>query len=189
MMGWLKQDLAQGRISPEQAQKAFDQLQATEEQRGPDVRTDEQKLLDKQFPPAQPRDYTIRYGGPGEDVVMTKDMQAFDQSARTWLSGAGLPRDTGNSLVSAIAKVAQTTKDMTADQLETYGVTEFAKLERAHGAALEERLQAAGRMVHELDVQHPGLKNLLKSRGIGDSAIVANMLISHAQIFHARKGR
>jgi len=55
-------------------------------------------------------------------------------------------------------------------------------------AALEERLQAAGRMVHELDLKTPGLKNLLKSRGIGDSAMVANMLIAHAQIYHARKG-
>ena len=44
-------------------------------------------------------------------------------------------------------------------------------------------------MVHELDTQHPGLKNLLKSRGIGDNAMVANMLIAHAQIYHARKGR
>ena len=120
---------------------------------------------------------------------MTAELQAFDASARTWLSGAGFPRDTGNSLGSVIAKVVQQTQHMTADQLETYGYVEFAKLEKAHGAALEERLQAAGRMVHELDLKTPGLKNLLKSRGIGDNALVANMLIQHAAIYHARRAR
>ena len=44
-------------------------------------------------------------------------------------------------------------------------------------------------MMHELDTQHPDLKNFLISRGIGDAALVANLLIAHAQMFHARKGR
>jgi hypothetical protein len=90
-------------------------------------------------------------------------------------------------LVTTIAKVAQTTKAMTPDQLETYGYREFEKLQKAHGPALDERLQAAARMVHDLDQKTPGLKNLLKSRGIGDNAMVANILIAHAQIYHARK--
>jgi DNA-binding MarR family transcriptional regulator len=33
-----------------------------------------------------------------------------------------------------------------------------------------------------------GLKQLLKSHGIGDSAMVANLLIAHAAIYHARHG-
>jgi hypothetical protein len=49
-------------------------------------------------------------------------------------------------------------------------------------------LQAAGRVVHDLDLKTAGLKNHLKSRGIGDNALIANMLIAHAQIYHARRG-
>jgi hypothetical protein len=96
------------------------------------------------------------------------------------MSSAGLPRELGNTLVNTIAKVAQQTQRMTADQLESYGYAEFEKLQRAHGPALEERLRDAGRMVHELETQNPGLKNLLNSRGIGDSAMVANLLMGHA---------
>jgi len=66
-------------------------------------------------------------------------------------------------------------------------VNEFQKLQRVHGPALEERLQSAARMIHELDARQPGLKALLKSRGIGDSALVASLLIQQAQIFHARR--
>ena len=64
--------------------------------------------------------------------------------------------------------------------------TKGLELQRAHGEKLEERLQAAAVMIAQLERAQPGLKNLLKSRGIGDSAMVANMLIQSAQIFHAR---
>ena len=75
---------------------------------------------------------------------------------------------------------------MTPDQLETYGHTEFEKLQRAHGPALDEKLKAVDRMVQGLEAKQPGLVRLLKSKGIMDNALVANMLIAHAQIYRAR---
>jgi hypothetical protein len=188
MAEWAKQDLAKGKITAEQAEKIFTDLNTPLAQRAPDVRSDEERMMDKQFPMAKAEDFIIRYGLPGQELPMTPALKQFDQSARTWMSGAGLPRDMGNSLVNAIEKVAHTTKGISAEALDQYGTTEFAKLEKAHGAALEERLQAAARMVHDLDLKNPGLKNLLKSNGIGDNAIIANMLIAHAQIYHARRG-
>jgi hypothetical protein len=41
-------------------------------------------------------------------------------------------------------------------------------------------------MVMDLDGKISGLANLLRSKGIGDNAMVANMLISHAPVFHER---
>jgi len=96
----------------------FNELGRTPEQREPDRRSDEQKQLDQHFPAAKPEEFLTRYGGPGEDVVMTPELKQFDTTARAWMSGAGLPREFGNSLVNAIAKTAQHTKDMTPDQLE-----------------------------------------------------------------------
>jgi hypothetical protein len=79
---------------------------------------------------------------------------------------------------------------MNADQLESYGHAEFAKLERAYGPALDDKLRAAGRMVHELDQNTPGLKNLLRSRGLGDTAMIASLLIQQSERYWARrKGR
>jgi hypothetical protein len=120
---------------------------------------------------------------------MTKELKDFETSVRTWMSGAGFPRKVGNSLVTAIAKVAQQIQRMTESELETYAFAEFAKLQKARSAALDERLQSAALMIHDLDVKQPSLKNLLKSKGIADNAMVANMLIAHVQIYHARKGR
>ena len=188
MAEWTKADLLAGKITPEQATQQFNALNTPLDQRVADSRSDEEKMLDKQFPGAKPEAYIIRYGEPGQEPTMTPELKAFDQSARTWMSGAGFPRDVGNSLVNAIAKTAQLTKDMNADQLEQYGADEFAKLERAHGSALDDKLRAAGRMVEDLERKQPGLKQLLKSKGIGDSAMVANLLIAHAQIYHARRG-
>ena len=168
---------------------ALSTLRAAAEPKEPDVRTDAQKSVDAQFHAGKPEAFVIRYGEPGQEPTMTPELKQFDASARTWLSTAGMPREFGNSLVSAITRVAQHTKAMTPDQLETYGVNEFQKLQRAHGPRLEERLHAAARMIHALDLKQRGLKNLLKSKGIGDSAMVVNMLIQHAQIYHARQGR
>jgi hypothetical protein len=189
MIGWEKDNLAKGRITLEEANKRFDALGATAEQRALDTRTVAEKELDAAFPVAKPSDYKIAYGLPGQDVPTTPELTQFDTNARGWMAGAGLPRDLGNSLVTQITRVLQTTKGMTPDQLESYGTSEFAKLERAHGPALDDKLRAAGRMVEDLERTQPGLKQLLKSHGIGDSAMVANMLIQHATIYHARKGR
>jgi hypothetical protein len=188
MAGWIKADLAAGKMTQAQADRAFAELNTPLEQRGPDARTDEEKELDWHFAAAKPEDFIIRYVLPGQELPMTPELKQFDASARTWLSMAGMPKNIGDSVVNAIAKVTATIQRMTPAQLEQYGADEFVKLERAHGPALEERLQAAGRMVHDLDLKTAGLKNLLKSRGIGDNALIANMLIAHAQIYHARRG-
>ena len=96
-------------------------------------------------------------------------------------------------MASAIGKVTRQTQHMTPDQLEAYGQKEYERLQRVHGEKLEERLQLAARMVHDLDTQHPppkgslSLKDLLQSRGIGDTALVVNLLIGQAANYHARK--
>ena len=189
MAGWVKDDLAKGKIIPEEATKRFDSLNATAEQRALDTRSEDVKQLDAHFPPAKPEEFLIRYGLPGHELPMTKELRAFDHSARTWLSEAQFDRALGNALITNIEKVAHTTKGMTPDQLESYGLVEFEKLEQAYGPAQEEKLRAAGRMVEALDTKHPGLKNLLRSKGIGDNALAASLLIQQAARYHARKGR
>jgi hypothetical protein len=105
------------------------------------------------------------------------------------MSGAGLPRELGNSLVNAIGTVISATHHMTEGQLQSYGEREFGKLQAAYGQDLEAKLQAAVKMVHELDAKQPGLKQFLKSRGIGDNAMVASMLIQAAERYHVRNRR
>jgi hypothetical protein len=192
MTTWTKQDLASGKIPAEQADKIFSELNVPADQRATpaDLRDDEQKLWDQHFPVARPEEFSIRYGRPGEHVEMTKELTALDSSARAWLSGGDFDRTLGNSLVSAIERTVQTTKGMNEDQLESYGYAEYQKLERAYGSELDDKLQAAGRMVEELDKKSPGLKSLLRARGIGDNAMVASMLIQQSERWHARrKGR
>ena len=121
---------------------------------------------------------------------MTKELQQFDSSARTWLSEAQFDRTLGNSLVTAIERTVQQTKHLTENELEDYGYREYEKLQRAYGDGLEDKLRAAGRMVEVLEKKQPGLKNLLKAKGIGDNALVVAQLIGQSERWHARrKGR
>jgi hypothetical protein len=52
---------------------------------------------------------------------------------------------------------------------------------------LGEKLRAAGRMVEVLEKTTPGLKNLLRSKGLGDNAMVASLLIQQSERFWARR--
>ncbi len=195
MAGWTRADLQSGKISTEQAEKIFDDLGTPADQRvtPPDTRTDEQRLLDTHFSGAKPEEYQIRYASPGQPwPEMTPELKQFDTTARTWLSGAEFPRELGNSLITNIERVAQVTKAMTPDQLDSYGYSEYAKLERAYGGEdkLQEKLRAAAVMIHELDKKQLGLKNLLRSKGIGDNALVVAQIIGQSERWHARrKGR
>jgi len=167
----------------------FNELGRTMEQREPDARTDEQKELDAAFPPGKPSDYRIVYGKPGEDVPQTPELKQFDTNARTWMAGAGLPRDLGNTLVTTISRVIERTQKMTPAELDSYGEVEYAKLEKVFGRELDAKLRSAGLMVEDLEKQRPGLKHLLKRRGIGDNALVVAQLIQHSERYHARKAR
>jgi hypothetical protein len=193
MAGWIKEELAKGKMTQAEAVKAFDDLGTPADQRvtPADTRTDEQRLIDEQFPVAKPDEFFIRYADPGRPAPpMSKELSQFDQSARAWLVGAEFPANLGNSLITNIEKVAQQTKAMTPDQLESYGLVEYEKLQRAYGDKLEEKLTSAGHMVEALEKKTPGLKNLLRSKGLGDSALIASMLIGQAERYWIRrKGR
>ena len=195
MAGWSREDVANGKLTPEAAAKIFDDLGTPPDQRvtPADLRTDEQKLVDQHFPVAKPEEFSIRYADPGQPAPpMTKELKQFDSSARTWLSQAEFPRELGNSLITAIERTVQQTKALTPDQLESYGLVEYEKLQRAYGGEdkLQEKLRAAAVMIDALNKKQPGLKNLLRAKGIGDNALVATMLIGQAERWHARrKGR
>lgn len=186
MAGWIKEDLASGKLTPEQAAKAFDDLKASPEQRVPDTRSEDERTLDLLSPVAKPEDYRIQYDHIPLGQPVPEEVKAFDAAARTWLSESGLPRDLGNSLVNIIDKVSRETGQMDEAARELYGNQQYSILEKTYGAALESKLQRAGEMVQELEKKRPGLNALLRS-SIGDDARVASMLITHSELYFARK--
>ena len=155
MATWAREDLSTGQITQAQADQIFNELNIPADQRvtPPETRTAEEQLRDAHFPIAKPEDFTIHYGAPGQALPMTKELQQFDTTARTWLSAAGFDRNLGNALVNEIDRVTQRTHKMTPTELESYGFAEMAKLEQVHGDKLEEKLKSAGFMVEELDKQ------------------------------------
>ena len=187
---WAKEDLAQNRITPQQADTIFSELNIPLEQRGPDTRTNEQRLVDEHFPVAKPHEFVIRWNAPGDMTPMSPELKVLDTSARGWMSSAGLPVNVGNSLVNQITKVLQATRGLTESQIEQRGYDEFDKLKQVHGDKLDERLDAVNRLVHAIESTSPGVYRFLTSQGIADDAMVMNILITHAPIYHARrKGR
>jgi hypothetical protein len=191
MAGWIKADLAAGMMTQAQADKAFDDLGVPLDQwvTPADLRSDEHRLVDSQFPVARAKEIRIAHADPGQAAPpMTKELQQFDTTASSWIVGAEFPANIANSLVSTIAKVAQQTKHLSADQLESYGLLQYERLGRVYGAELENKLNAAGRMVEELETKQQG--NLLRSKGLGDNAEIPSLFIQQAERYWIRrKGR
>jgi hypothetical protein len=183
MRQWTREDLQAGKITAEAAERAFADLGTTlQDQMKPDSRNEEVKVLDAAFPPAKPNDYIINWGLPA-----SPELKAADESARTWLSSAGFDQQLGNSLVNTIEQVARQTKNMTDQQLEKFKDTEWERLRQVYGKELESRLSEAGRMVEEIERQRPGLKNMLQSKGLGDSSLVSSLLIQQAERYWIRR--
>jgi hypothetical protein len=61
-------------------------------------------------------------------------------------------------------------------------------MQRVHGEKLTERLEAYDDMIAEIERQHPGVTEFLRSRGIGCTAMIVNLLVQHAAVYHARRG-
>jgi len=189
-IGWEKDNLAKGRITREEANTRLDALGATPEQRAPDQRTDEQKQLDQQFPPAKESEYMIRYYTPGQEPAVTpKEVLAFDANARGWMADMGLPRDFGNSTVNILSKSIQHLSTLSPEQRESYKEQENDKLRALFGGQdkLNEALEPARQMIHEVEQKRPGLKDFVRAHG--DHAMFVAQLIQAARVYHARKGR
>jgi hypothetical protein len=185
MANWLKEDVLAGRITPEVAEKSFAELGTSmSEQMRPDTRSDEVKQMDAAYPPGKPNDYLISYG----DLPQSPELKQFDQSARSWLSAAEFDQSLGNTLVNTIGQVARSTQRMTPQELDRFAASEFEKLQSVYGKEeLERKLNDAGLMVQEIERKHPGLKQLLKTKGLGDSSLISNMLIQQAERYWTRR--
>ena len=188
MVGNIKAQVLKETMSQDTANQAYDQLQTPMDQRAPDNRSEALKELDRAAPPGKETDYAIRYGIPGQDPPpMTKELKEFDSTARSWLASAEFSRENGNSVIRAIDQTVNTTRHMNAEQLEQFRQTEMTKLRGLYGDSLEEKQRECSQMVHAVEMQKPGLKNLLRSKGIGDAAVVVTQLIAQSQIWHTRR--
>lgn len=189
MSEWTREDLAAGKITQTQADAIFNDLSTPAGQRASDTRSADERQFDAAFPVAQEKDFTIRYGNPGQESTMTPKLQQADTRFRTWLGprGMGLPRENGNALVNAVTKTVQETQHMTPAQLDEFGEREMRKLRGLYGDQLETKLKKTAIMLRALEQTQPGVMNLLRSNGIGDAARVVTQLVNHYEIWAARQ--
>lgn len=190
MAGWIKEDLASGKLTPEAAAKAFDELGATPEQRAPDNRTEEQKLVDAHFPPGRPGQYSIPLYLPGEDpAAITNETREGVAKAHQWLSAAGASVEQGNSIVASIVQALQRTASMSSTAREADKDQENEKIFKIYGG-LDQRdaaLKPAQRMIDELDRQIPGVKEFVKKHG--DNWLFVTQLAHLSRNYDVRRGR
>jgi hypothetical protein len=157
----------------------------------PDVRSPEIRALYAQHPRAKETDFNpIAYYASGQaPAVLPKEIQTFDANVKAWMGpeGAGPTVEAGNSFVTTLARAIQHTHGMTPEPRETYKDQENAKLHHLFGAQdkLQEMLQPAGVMIHELDQRRPGLKEFVRAHG--DNALFVAQLVQATRVSHRER--
>lgn len=184
-----KANLANGKITPEEATRRFDALGATPEQRAPDTRSEYVRQLDRAFPPARPEEFLIQWHPPGQQpTTLSKEDQALDTNARKWMAAMGLSREQGNGMAAIIAKTRQQRHPLSVNERENFKDRENMRMDRVHGPNWQDdQLPPVARMIHEVNALHPGLKAFVAEEG--DNADLLMELIKAAHIYDARKGR
>jgi hypothetical protein len=93
----------------------------------------------------------------------------------------------GNSLAHIVGESIKQTSHLTPEQRESYKEQENEKLRTRFGGQdkLNEALEPARQMIHELDQRRGGLKEFVRAHG--DNAMFVAQLIQAARGYHARK--
>jgi hypothetical protein len=139
--------------------------------------------IDSLFTPAKPHEYQM----PGHGDYDPKQ-RAADMQIRTWLSTAKFPRDIGSSLAAEASRVLQQHAGMNETEKELFKRTEAVKLENLLGSKFGERVALARQLLTELDAtpQGKGILDWVDQSGLGNSAMVINLVAAQAERLAAR---
>lgn len=176
----LKEFVAKGKLSTEEAAKYFDELQTPMENRT-DTRTEAAKELDAAgFVPAKGNAFVLSFS----DEVLPPEGK---QSIRTWLEHLESDLTSGNTFIKTFDEVGRHYVAIPEAQRPAWAAQEMGKLQRLYGDRLPEKFQQARTTIDLLEAQRPGLKALLNS-GVGDSARVVAQIFALSERYHARRG-
>ncbi len=179
---WGVQD---GHISREQAD-----IQLRAEGLEPDksiVPPDEHNTdLFQNFPPAKAHEYEIpRMSGPNDRLTSNEFKQVKEY--QKILETAQFDSSLGSVFAAEVKKVSDTYQKMNPSERELWTRSEHVKMTNTFGPETSKKIELAQRLVEDVERKTPGLKAILDSSGASGSAMVMNLLASHAErLLYAR---
>ena len=181
LAAWTKLDLAAGKISQQQADTIFAELETPATDRAPDTRSEDVKLLDTHFPPAKAEDFLL----PFDDQEVPPEGKT---SIRTWLGPEGVAADrtTGNTFVKTVDEIGRQLAAMPEAHRLDYPGKQLDLLKQQYGDSLDARFAQAKEVIGILEAKKPGLKALLQS-GVGDSARVVSLIFDLSERWALRR--
>lgn len=183
----LREYHSQGRMTDAELVTALQELTGdTEAQLAPDTRTESQRAFDRDFPPAKAEHFDL--GPPERQGTPTREEQAFDRTARSWLAAGRFDKSSGSALAKEVDRVARQLEGFkTEAEYSLFKISERGRLEKLWGADTGKNIQMAKDFVAELAQQHPEILRVLDS-GVGNSAGVIVRLQQQAERLLIRNG-
>jgi len=137
------------------------------------------------YPPANPTDYQMpRIEGYETDPAA----QQLDGQLRTWLAGAGVPRELGSTLLQAIDKAPDNLPEMDPGARQLYQRESEAALQRLWRNRYPQQMANAQRGVQAIESANPGFAQFIEETGLGDVVEVIVRLAQFGEIVKMRRG-
>jgi hypothetical protein len=136
------------------------------------------------FEGAKPHEYQM----PGRGDYDPKQREA-DLRIRNWLSAAKFPREHGSSLATEASRVLKQHAELSDGEKEIFKRTEAVKLEKLWGPDFGKRVALARQLLTELDAKQPGILDFIDRSGLGNSAMIINLVYAQAERLAARSAK
>lgn len=137
-------------------------------------------------PAARPQDFVMpKYS---EDGKSTPETQAFDTTARGWLTDVGFPKGVGEAVAAEANKCAENWVKLDASGRVLALNESKAALQRLFGNQYETKIAMARELVAKIDQGRPGLIQSLRLSGAGNSPFVITQIIHAAERAAAKRG-
>ena len=184
----LREYHSKGRMTDAELVTALQELTGdTEAQLAPDTRTESQRAFDAQFPAAKPEHFD--FGPPERQGTPTREEQAFDHTARTWLAHGKFSKELGSALAKECTRVSKQLEGFkTSAERELFKIGERRRLDKLWGPNTEKNIAATKAFVREVGEKHPEFIQMLNATGLGDSADIIVRIHSQAERLMARNG-
>jgi hypothetical protein len=178
MIGWIREDLAAGKMTQEQADEAIREATGQDPKDIlSDKRSDSERAYDLAFPKAAASDIPW----PHTEETTTPQYDSFRNQVNGYMVDAGLTKDSAGYILKLADNFGYQSERWSDEDHVVFGRAEMARLTALWGSQTDARVNMARQMVDKLETARPGLKALLIESGLGNHAGLILELAQHCE--------
>lgn len=182
-----KDGVAWGRWDQAKADQMLVEAGLTPEAR--DDRNENEIALDALSAPGKPEDFKIPVGETYSPTPLTEQEIYIQQTSQAWLAAAGFTKETGNAFAEFVSLQGKRLSRMDDAGRASLAARSQAELQKTYGDKYASVSAEVIELLNTVETVRPGLKDMLRTSGLADSAGTFKYLAAQVARNKARAGK